>query len=272
MRPGEEIIIAGRPGMGKTALGNTIAIGTARAGFGVAFISLESKAETLGQRIIASVTGIENRDLRRAHLSPVEIQNVIESAGELGKLPIHFLDSERSWERIKARIRTIKYKEPGIALVILDYIGLVQVPGSRERYLELGRISSDAKALAMELNVVFVLLSQLNREVESRDNKRPRLSDLRESGNLEQDADIVGLLFRESYYDDEFRPRNLAELNIAKNRDGATGTIKLAFDEKTVSFTDWHSDTPREQREYNGSDYGDKNGAGNSLSENGAVD
>jgi replicative DNA helicase len=237
---GELVIIAGRPSMGKTALAQKIALGAANAGLGVAFVSCESKAEKIGQRIVAGATGIENRDLRRGRLTPEQVRALIQSAAEIGNLPIYFLDTERAWDKIKARIMTLKRREPKISLAILDYVGLVSAPVSRgERYLELGRISSESKALAMELDIAFVLLSQLNREVESRDDRRPRLSDLRESGNLEQDADIVGILFRESYYNDDFRPRGLAELNIAKNRDGATGVIKLAFDEKTVSFRDW---------------------------------
>jgi replicative DNA helicase len=190
--------------------------------------------------MLSGATGIENRDLRRGKLSDRDFPILTAHSGRLGKLPIWLLQLERSWDRIKAKIRSEKLKEPKIALVILDYVGLISAPVAKgsERYLEVGRISSEAKSLALELDVGFVLLSQLNREVEARNNGRPKLSDLRESGNLEQDADVVGLLYRECKYNDK-APRDKAELIIAKARNSDTGTIPLRFDEKTVSFTDW---------------------------------
>jgi replicative DNA helicase len=127
-----------------------------------------------------------------------------------------------------------------LALVIVDYVQLLSVPvRNGERYLEIGRISSEAKGLAMDLGVGFVLLSQLNREVESRSDNKPKLSDLRESGNLEQDADVVGLLYRECKYNEK-APKDRADLIIAKNRNGDTGSIPLRFDARTVSFQDWN--------------------------------
>jgi replicative DNA helicase len=137
-------------------------------------------------------------------------------------------------------MRSLKLKEPKISLVIVDYVGLLSAPVSKggERYLEIGRISSEAKSVAIELEVGFVLLSQLNREVESRGDGRPKISDLRESGNLEQDADVVGLLYRESKYN-EAAARDKAELIIAKARNGDIGKIPLRFDDRTVSFSDW---------------------------------
>lgn len=151
------------------------------------------------------------------------------------------LDSDRQWDRIKSKIRSLKLREPNLSLAIIDYVGLLLAPSSRnnERYLEVGRISAEAKRLAIDLNIGVVLLSQLNRDVESRSEKRPQLSDLRESGSLEQDADVVCFLYRDAYYNRESSLHDLAELNVAKNRDGVTGVLKLRFNKQTVSFSDW---------------------------------
>lgn len=252
IQPGETWIIAGRPSMGKTALAVTIARGSAQRD-GVAFVTVESPAPKIGQRLLSEMSGIENRDLRRGRISTDQVKELVEKAAVIGNLPMWFLDSERSWDRIKANLRALKLREPRVALALVDYIGLLSAPVPRgERYLELGRISSEAKGLAMELEIGVVLLSQLNREVEGREDKRPRLSDLRESGCLEQDADVVALLYRDSYYNERAWPRQLSELNIAKNRDGATGVIKLRFNEETVSFSDWVE--PLSRNEFTGAD------------------
>lgn len=238
--PGELMIIAGRPSMGKTALAATMATGAAERGHPVGFISVESPSPKIVQRMLSSASGIENRNIRRAVLNDADIQKLTTVAGRLGELPLWLLDSERRWERIVALIRLLKQRE-NIALAFVDYIGLISSPIPKaERYLQLGHISGDAKSLAVELDIAVVLLSQLNRNVEDREDKRPRLSDLRESGALEQDADIVFLLYRPVYYDPKFRPADLTEMNVLKNRDGATGIIKLRFDERVVSFSDWN--------------------------------
>jgi replicative DNA helicase len=226
--------------MGKTALAGDIAHGAATAGHGVAFITAETPAPRIIQRLIAAATGIENRKLRRGLLNDGDFVRIAQEAGTISTLPLWLLDSERSWDRIKAKVRSLKIRQPTLALAVIDYVGLLVAPvPTGERYLEIGRISSEAKCLAIQLGIGIVLLSQLNREVESRPDKRPKLSDLRESGNLEQDADVVGLLFRNSYYDKDAHSKELTEFDVAKNRDGATGVIKLRFTEETVSFSDW---------------------------------
>lgn len=237
VRRGELWIVAGRPGMGKTALSQAIALNVAEHGHGVAFVTAEMSAAQLAQRMLARETKIENRDLRRGKLAEHEIWAVVDAAQRLGKLPLHLLEVERTWSRITAQIRALKLKLPELALIVVDYVGLLKVPSTRERYLELGTISADAKALALELDVAVILVSQLNRDPESRDDKRPRLSDLRESGNLEQDADVVALLFRPGYYERTADPK-LCEIDIVKNRHGPTGLVRLIFDPATVSFSD----------------------------------
>ena len=236
---GDLIVVAGRPGMGKTALAETIGTGAASRGYGVAFVTAETPKPKIVQRMLSAATGIENRNLRRGIIEDREFGRIVEKAGRIGALPFWLLDRDRNWDRIKAKIRSLKLQERSLQLVIVDYVGLLSAPvPGKERYLEVGRISAEAKTLAIELNVGFVLCAQLNREVENRTDKRPKLSDLRESGNLEQDADSVWLLFREGYYNDAAKAEGVAELDIAKFRDGATGIIKLRFDEKTVSFHD----------------------------------
>ncbi len=241
-------VFAGRPSMGKTAVAVTIAKNAAEKGYGVAFVSAESPAPRIVQRILAGASGIENRDLMRGKLTDEGLTELARQAVRVGNLPLWLLDSDRSWDRIKAKVRALKLKEPNLALVILDYVGLLsaQFHGERrlERYLEIGRISSEAKGLAIDLDLGILLLSQLNREVEGRTDKKPKLSDLRESGCLEQDGDVIGLLYREIYYNENARYKDLAELEIAKNRDGCTGVIKLRFQEETVSFSDWVEPCP----------------------------
>jgi replicative DNA helicase len=244
IHPQDLWIFAGRPGMAKTSLMITVARGAAERGFGVAIVTAETPAPGIVRRLIAGATGIENRNLRRGKLTDLDMSAIAREAHRIYKLPIWLLEYDRRWDRIKAKIRALKAKEPSLQLVIVDYIGLLSLPrGERraERYLELGLISGEAKDLAMDLKVGVVLLSQLNREA---DGKRPQLAHLRESGNLEQDADVVGLLFRPAYYDPNFRPADVCELDIAKARDGATGVVKLRFTAETVSFSDWTEPLP----------------------------
>jgi replicative DNA helicase len=239
IHPGELFIIAGRPSMGKTAFAGGIAEGATQHGHGVAFVTAESPSHEIVQRLMTKATGIENRNLRRGKLEDREYPVLVARSGDLGKLPIWLLHADRSWDRIQAKIRALKLREPKICLVIVDYVQLLSAPVLKgERYLEIGRISSEAKGLAIDLGIGFALLSQLNRDVENRSDNRPKLSDLRESGNLEQDADVVAVLYRESKYNDK-ASRDRAELIIEKNRNGDIGSIPLRFDAPTVSFHDW---------------------------------
>ena len=242
LQPGWLVIVAGRTGNGKTILAVHIAVTAAKAGHGVAFVSAEMSAEELAQRMLSTATGVENRNLRRGMITDRDATKLAHAAGELSSLPLWFLDSDRSWTGIKSKIRSLKLREPNLAVVILDYVGLIKGSNFRERYREVGEISAEAKSLAMELKVVLVLVSQLNREA---DDRPPRLSDLRESGNLEQDADLVGLLFQPSKFDSS-QPQDLVYLNVAKNRHGAIGAIELRFNEETVSFSDWIRERPAE--------------------------
>jgi replicative DNA helicase len=234
---GQLIIIAGRPSMGKTAMAMSMIKGAAQRGHKAAVVSCESPTNSIVLRLFSGETGIENRRLRAGKLDDRDYPRLAHAAGRLGDLPIFLYERERNWETIKAALRAFKMKEPDLALVALDYIQLLKLNTRDDRWQQIGQISSEAKELALELDVPFILLSQISREVDKRQEKRATLSDLRESGNLEQDADVIGFLFRPHYYDSS-EPAEAAEINIAKNRDGATVLIDLIFTENTASFSD----------------------------------
>lgn len=234
---GDLILMAGRTSMGKSAMALGIVEGAARAGYTAAVVSCESPTNSIILRLLSKASGIENRNLRRGHLEDRDFPRISFAAGQISDLPIYLFDRERSWEAIKAALRALKMRKPELALVAVDYVQLLKLRTREDRWQQIGQISAEAKELALELDVPFILLSQISRDVEKRQDKRPTMSDLRESGNLEQDADVIGLLFRPHYYDKSALP-DLAELNIAKSRDGETGVIDLVFDEKTASFSD----------------------------------
>lgn len=243
---GQLIIPAGRPSMGKTALMMTIVKNAAQRGHLGAVVSCESPTNSIVLRLISGATGIENRDLRRGKLEDRHYPQIAHAAGILGDLPIYILDQEDSWEAIKAQLRAFKMKHPELALIGIDYVQLVSLNNREDRYKQLGQISRESKKLAVELDAGMLLLSQISRDVDRRQDKRATISDLRESGNLEQDADVIWFPFRPHYYDDD-KPKDLAEINIAKNRDGATGVIELTFNEKTASFSDPPAPAPEQE-------------------------
>jgi replicative DNA helicase len=266
------IIIAGRPGMGKTALATNIAYNVARAWRGevradghidtvnggiVGFFSLEMSAEQLATRIIAEQTGVPSSTIRRGGINELDFEKIKDVAIELQHLPC-FIDETGGLTvaQLAARARRLK-RQKGLDLVVIDYIQLLQ--GSTRRALEnrvqeVTEITTSLKALAKELNVPVLALSQLSRQVENRDDKRPQLSDLRESGSIEQDADVVMFVFREEYYLSTKEPRpgsdeytkwqvemaavhGQAEIIIGKQRHGPTGTVELQFDAAVTRFS-----------------------------------
>jgi replicative DNA helicase len=266
------IIIAGRPGMGKTALATNIAYNVARAwqrgevrpdgqyetldGGIVGFFSLEMSAEQLATRIIAEQTNIPSSTIRRGGIDQRGFDRLKDVTVELQHLPLYIDETGGlTVAQLAARARRLK-RQKGLDLLVIDYIQLLQ--GSTRRALE-GRvqevteITTNLKALAKELNVPIVALSQLSRQVENRDDKRPQLSDLRESGSIEQDADVVLFVFREEYYLSNKEPRmgtdehikwqtemdaahGKAEIIIGKQRHGPTGTVNLQFDAAVTRF------------------------------------
>lgn len=227
----EFILIAARPAMGKSAFALNIgAYAATRANVPVAVFSLEMSKEQVGNRILCSEALVDSNHLRTGELNDEELSKLAETSGELSQAPIYIDDTPGiSVMEIRAKCRKLKM-EKNIGLVIIDYLQLVQGSGkTSSREQEIAEISRSLKILAKELEVPVIALSQLSRAVEARPDHRPMLSDLRESGSIEQDADIVMFLYRDDYYNEDSEKKNIAEVIIAKQRAGSTGTIDLAW-------------------------------------------
>ena len=257
------IIIAGRPGMGKTALATNIAFNAAKnfqengKQSSVAFFSLEMSSEQLSTRILAEQSRIKSNDIRRGKISDEQFDKFIEASKNIAELPLLIDETPAiSIAAMSNRARRLKRKE-GLDLIIVDYIQLMRGNTNLRdgRVQEISEITQGLKALAKELAVPIIALSQLSRAVEQRDSKKPQLSDLRESGSIEQDADVVMFVYRESYYLENKEPRpatvehaewqakmneisNLAEVLIQKQRHGPTGNIMLEFEAMYTKFKD----------------------------------
>ncbi|MDC3060690.1 replicative DNA helicase [Candidatus Pelagibacter sp.] len=256
------VIIAGRPSMGKTALATNIAFNAARKiqedgkKSCVAFFSLEMSSEQLSTRIIAEQSRIKSNDIRRGKISEEQFDKFIETSKNISELPLYIDETPAiSIAALSNRARRIK-RLSGLDLIVIDYIQLMRANFAREgRVQEISEITQGLKALAKELSVPVLALSQLSRAVEQRDDKKPQLSDLRESGSIEQDADVVMFVYRESYYLQNKEPRpatvehaewqakmnevaHLAELIIQKQRHGPTGTVMLEFEAMFTKFKD----------------------------------
>jgi replicative DNA helicase len=267
------IIVAGRPGMGKSALGTNIAFAAARrflkdaedgmepaksAGAPAALFSLEMSADQLATRILAEQSGISSENLRMGRISQQEFRHLARAAAELQSLPLYIDDTPGlTIAALRTRARRLK-RQKGIGLVVVDYLQLLQGSGKNSndnRVQEISEISRGLKQLAKELDVPVIGLSQLSRAVEQREDKRPQLSDLRESGSIEQDADIVLFIYREDYYLAAHQPTDdhpdfaewkekmeraygRAEVIVAKQRHGATGKVHLKFDSRITKFSD----------------------------------
>lgn len=234
------ILLAARPSMGKTALALTIAMNAALANNTVAIFSLEMSKEQLGHRLLSSYSSINSQKLSTGTLDSNEFSELVDTLKYLTKAKLYIDDTAGiSILELRSKARKIK-NEYGLDLIVIDYLQLMQGTPRKgadyNRQQEISEISRSLKALARELKVPILALSQLSRSVELRADKRPMLSDLRESGSLEQDADIVMFLYREEYYDKETENSNLAELVIAKNRNGPTTTVNLQFERDCMRF------------------------------------
>ncbi len=234
------LIFAGRPGMGKTAFMLSASVNAARMGKRVAIFTLEMGVEQLTQRMISMETGIQSQKLREGKLTPHEYTRFVESAERVSDLPI-FIDDTPALDPIQMRTKCRRLQhEYGIDLVILDYMQLMNAGGQYQnnRVQEISYISRHLKELAREINVPLLSAAQLSRAVEQRQDKRPVLSDLRESGSIEQDADIVMFLYRDAVYNAATEFPNQAQVIVAKHRNGPTKTIELFYDETITKFTD----------------------------------
>ncbi|MGX8008662.1 replicative DNA helicase [Mesorhizobium sp. ORM8.1] len=273
LQPSDLIVLAGRPGMGKTSLATNIAFNIAEAyvpaqqadgsfkaanGGVVGFFSLEMSSEQLATRIISEQTEISSSKIRRGEITEMDFEKLVACSQTMQKIPL-FIDQTGgiSIAQLSARARRLK-RQRGLDLIVIDYIQLMQgssAKASQNRVQEITEITTGLKALAKELGVPIIALSQLSRQVESREDKRPQLSDLRESGSIEQDADVVLFVYREEYYLKNREPklgteeyvkwenemnemRGKAECIVAKQRHGPTGSVSLAFHGEFTRFSD----------------------------------
>ncbi len=277
LQPSDLVIIAGRPGMGKTALATNIAYNVAKAWRGevqpdgrivstnggiVGFFSLEMSAEQLATRIISEQSEIPSYRIRRGEIDPSDFDRIAETAREMETIPLYIDETGGlSIAQLAARARRLK-RQRGLDLLAVDYIQLLQGSTRRAvegRVQEVTEITTSLKALAKELNIPIIAASQLSRQVENREDKRPQLSDLRESGSIEQDADVVMFVFREEYYLKNREPRpgteeyfkwqsdmeavhGRAEVIVGKQRHGPTGTVALQFKADVTRFSDLAED------------------------------
>ena len=269
------IILAGRPSMGKTALATNMAFNAAKAwihtngkeGAGVAFFSLEMSSEQLANRVLADACSIGSDKIRRGEIRGEDFPKIVEAAKTLYRVPLYIDDTPAlSINAVRTRARRMKRTNPELGLIVVDYLQLLRGAGGRSsdnRVQEISEITRGLKAIAKELNVPVLALSQLSRAVEQREDKRPQLSDLRESGSIEQDADVVMFVYRQEYYlsreepqkkadeaDSKFEERyskwqelsekvhNTAEVIIAKQRHGPIGSVNLFFDGMFTRFSD----------------------------------
>lgn len=235
------IIIAARPSVGKTAFALNISQNVAvNAGENVAIFSLEMGADQLVQRILCAEGNIDANRLRNGKLEPEDWTKLTMAMGSLSNAGI-FIDDTPGIRvsEIRSKCRRLK-QEHGLGMIMIDYLQLIQGSGKpgENRQQEVSEISRSLKGLARELNVPLIALSQLSRGVEQRQDKRPMMSDLRESGSIEQDADIVGFLYRDDYYDKESEKQNIIEIILAKQRNGPVGTVELAFVKEYNKFVD----------------------------------
>ena len=237
------IIVAARPGMGKTALQNAVALNAARRyNKRVAMFNLEMSGEQLVQRMIAAETRIDSQRLRRGDLADHEWAIFLEALDRLSETKI-FIDDTPSITPMQLRTKCRRlYAEHGLDLIMIDYLQLMSAEHpTSNRVQEVSEISRELKGLARELDVPVVAAAQLSRAVEQRQNKRPVLSDLRDSGSIEQDADVVMFIYRDDYYNPETSERpNIAEVNVAKHRNGPTGSIDLFWHGKLATFRNLH--------------------------------
>lgn len=225
------IILAARPSVGKTAFALNVAQNVAaRAGETVAIFSLEMSASQLVQRMICAEGNLDASKMRSGRLEEDDWQKLTMAIGTLAKAPIYIDDSPAvTVQDIRAKCRRLQ-AERGLGMILIDYLQLIHGRGKGDnRQQEVSEISRTLKGIARELNVPVIALSQLSRSVEQRQDKRPMMSDIRESGSIEQDADIVAFLYRDDYYDKETENKNVIEVIIAKQRNGPTGTVELAF-------------------------------------------
>ena len=264
LAPGNLVIIAGRPGMGKSALSLNIAKRVAKSGVAVQYDSMEMSSEELGYRMLSEAAELTTQEIKTGDITAEEMTRLAQSRRSLRELPL-FIDDAGGLKigQMQARARRVK-RQRGIGLLVIDYLQLM-AGGTNNRVADVTEITTGLKAMAKELEIPIIALSQLSRAVETRPDRKPQLSDLRESGSIEQDADIVMFVYREEYYWERENPKpeagglgmddwvegynkvaGKAEVIVAKNRHGPTSSIDLQFDGRFTRFDDLAQNTSRE--------------------------
>jgi len=254
LQPADLIVVAGRPSMGKTAFSLNIAAHAAFRGIGVAVFSLEMAKEQLVLRMLCSEARVDNSKMRSGYLGERDFPKLATAAGRLHEAPIYIDDTPAISVlelRAKAR-RLVRDRSKKVGLIVVDYLQLMRgMGGASNREQEISEISRSLKALAKELNVPVIAISQLNRRVEDRGDKRPMMSDLRESGAIEQDADVILFIYREEVYNPKTDNKGIAEVIVAKQRNGPTDTVNLTF---LSEYTRFENYTEREEFDYDEAD------------------
>ena len=240
LQPGELLIIAARPSMGKTTFALNLTERVANLGAGIAFFSLEMSNQQVIQNMLCCRSQIDGAAMRKGRITDQQYKRLQEEAAKLYETPIYVDDTPGiSITQLRAKCRRLKQKH-GISMVVVDYLQLMSGGGRFEsRQQEISAISRGLKSIARELSVPVIALSQLNRDVENRDDHRPRMSDLRESGAIEQDADVIILLHRDDYYKPTEQNAGLAQIIIAKQRNGPTGEVVLRFFREYMRFENY---------------------------------
>jgi replicative DNA helicase len=245
LQPADLIIVAGRPSMGKTSFAMNIAETVAIKGDSpVAVFSMEMPGEALAMRMMSSLGRIDQHKVRTGKLEDDEWPRLTSAVSILAEARL-FIDDTPALNptELRARARRLKREHGDLSLIVLDYLQLMQAPGSAEnRATEISAISRSLKALAKELEVPVVALSQLNRNLEQRPNKRPVMSDLRESGSIEQDADLVVFIYRDEVYNEDSQDKGIAEIIIGKQRNGPIGTVRMTFLGQYTKFENFIDD------------------------------
>jgi replicative DNA helicase len=240
-QPGNLVILAARPSMGKSALGLCMAANLAvRENVPIGIFTLEMSKSEVTQRLMCSEAKVESQRLRTGKLAADDWPRLTAACDKLAKAPIYVDDTGSiNLMEIRSKARRLKAQEPNLGLIVIDYLQLMTSGGTPEnRVQEVSQISRSLKVLARDLDVPIIAMSQLSRAVEQRHDKRPILSDLRESGSIEQDADLVMFIYRDEYYNDESDQQGIAEVNVAKHRNGPTDSIKLSFLKRYAKFSD----------------------------------
>lgn len=235
-QPSDLIVIAGRPSQGKTSLALTCGLAAAKAGVPVGFVSLEMSADQLAARLVALQAGVDVHALRTGRIPKDGWKRLADGSRILENLPFVIDDATiRTTAQLRTKARRLKAQQ-GLGLLIVDYLQLMEGDRGENRQQVVSDLSRGMKSLAKELAIPVIVLSQLNRDCEKREDKRPMLADLRESGAIEQDADVIGFIYREEFYNPKTDEKNIAELNFQKHRNGPRDMIRLGFYEHLAAF------------------------------------